>query len=232
MKNSNAPADRPNPPPSATQLTLEALKPHIGDPVRLMAQDNTHHIATLVGYLKGQGLIVTLPVEPEGAMQPRVGQTLVARIFIDNRPCEFDTIVRHVSYEPFLQLYLDCPEVLRASQARQHERIRINITGYADAPDGKSFSCAVRDISLGGAMISVGDQAGAVNDSLTLTLNVVLNGVEYSLSLEGEIRSIRLSEASNEGKPVVLQGLAFKNLSQQDVMALAAFDLLPDWDNP
>jgi c-di-GMP-binding flagellar brake protein YcgR len=231
MENNHPSADHSSA-PSPARLTLEEIKPHIGAPVRLMTRDNTHHIATLVGYLKGQSLIVTTPDEPGDNMRPHVGQTLAARIFIDNRPYVFDTVVRHVAAEPFPHLYLACPEIMQASKERQHERIRINITGYADAPDGKSFSCTVRDISLGGAMIAVGGQAGAVNDSLTLTLNIVLNGVEYSLSLDGEIRSIRLSEVAGDGQPTVLQGLAFKDLTQQDIMALAAFDLLPDWDNP
>ena len=79
-------------------------------------------------------------------------------------------------------------------------------------------------------MISANDQAGELNDKLVLTLNVAVSGVDYSLSLNSEIRSIRIRKLSGESALSIMQGLSFSDLSKEEVLALAAFELLSDWE--
>ena len=208
-----------------SSLPLEQMKLHIGDSMQLQIGHKCHS-ATLIGYLKGQSVIVTMPAP----IQPTEGEPLVARFSSDQRAYAFDTVVQHTGSKPFPHLYLAYPKETRALKERQYDRIRINIAGSADVSDGKSFSCVVRDISIGGALIALQDQTGTVNDPLLLTLHVAVNGIEYELRLDSEIRSVRVGESSSDGAPLILQGLAFHDLSRQDILALAAFDLLPDWD--
>lgn len=209
------------------QLPLDQVRPHIGDPVQLQV-GSVCHVSTLIGYLKGQSVIVTL--SGEQASQLQEGHPLTVRFSSDKRAYAFNTVVRHVASVPFPHVHLAYPQGAHALRERQHERVKINITGYADISDGKSISCVVRDISMGGALITVDGQTGAVNDKLVLTLHVVVNGVEYSLSLDSEIRSVRIGASPTGGAPSVMQGLSFQNLSNEDALALAAFDLLPDWN--
>jgi hypothetical protein len=194
----------------------------IGDPLQLVVSDAVYDVV-LVGYLMGQSVIVT---PPYGRDDIHPGQHATVRIFTDKQSYAFATTVRHLAQEPFPHVHLAYPETLQAMKERQHERMGINITGTAELAGGRVFNCTVRDISLGGALIAVGGEACKLNDSLELTLKVAINGIEYTLSLEGEVRSVRLAESGD--KPLVLQGLAFKDLTQQDMLALAAFDLLPD----
>ena len=199
---------------------LNRLRP--GDPLQIVISD-TIYDAALVGYLKGQGVIVTAP---HGRCDIHAGQQVAVRIFTDSQSYAFSATVLQPAREPFPHLYLSYPESLCALKERQHERVSLNITGTAELAGGKIFSCTVRDISMGGALIAVGDQVCKLNDNLELTLKVDLNGVEYTLSLEGEVRSVRLTDADDNF--MILQGLAFKDLTEQELLALAAFDLLPD----
>jgi hypothetical protein len=210
-------------------LPLDQIDLHIGDSIQLQI-GNICYFSTLIGYLKGQSFIVTVPDDKGIPIHPGRGQSLVARFFIDKRAYAFNTAITHVTSEPFPHLHLAYPIETQALKERQYDRIRVNITGTADVQDGKSISCLVRDISIGGALIELGGQTGTVNDPLLLTLRVVVNGIEYELSLDSEIRSVRAEDSSNDSAPLVLQGLAFHDLSEEDILALAAFDLLPDWD--
>ena len=212
-----------------TQMPLEHARPHIGDAVQIIA-GGASHVATLIGYFKGQSFIVTLP--EHGGFLPRLGQhPVVVRFTSDKRPYEFSTTIRHVANEPFPHLHLDYPNNVQALKERRHERIKINISGVADLPSGETLSCTVRDISMGGALVAVETPTGRVSDQLMLTLKVTINGVEYRLSLDSEIRSIRIGNTpDNRDSNEVLHGLAFRDLSEKDILALAAFDLLPDWN--
>jgi PilZ domain/Flagellar protein YcgR len=208
-----------------TPLPPDALAALIGHAVHLTFRD-ARHDATLAGYLKGTNLIITRPAE----LEISAGQTLNVQIVAHSRPHEFKAMVRHVASEPFPHLFLDCPDELTPARDRRHaRRAKINITGFTTTATGKSSPCTVSEISIGGATIVVDDHVSAVNDRQTLTLNVVINGVQYTLSLDSEIRSIR-HHAPINGKTFAVQGLSFENLSEQDVMALAAFDLLPNWN--
>ncbi len=202
----------------------------IGNSVQLQI-GGTGYVVTLIGYLKGQGFIVTTPVERGNPIRPEEGQPVVVRFFSDRRAHEFRTVVQHVAKMPYPHLHLAYPEETHELRERQHDRIKLNITGHADISDGKRLSCIVQDISMGGALIAVNDRAGALNDKLVLTLHVVVNGVEYSLSLDSEIRSVRIAASTGGSAPPVMQGLAFRDLSKEEILALAAFELLPDWDD-
>ena len=210
-------------------LPLDQIKLHIGDSIQLQI-GNICYFSTLIGYLKGQSFIVTVPDDKGIPIRPDEGQSLVARFFIDKRAYAFNTVVNHVTSEPFPHLHLAYPRETQALKERQYDRVRVNITGTADVQDGKGISCVVRDISIGGALIELRGQTGTVNDPLLLTLRVVVNGVEYELSLDSEIRSVRAGDSSSDSDTPILQGLAFHDLSEQDILALAAFDLLPDWN--
>ncbi len=212
-----------------SELPLDQLGLHIGDSIQLQI-GNQRYFVTLIGYLKGQDFIVTLPDENENCKPPEKGQSVVVRLFSDNLPYAFDTVVSHVAAEPFFHLYLAYPKAMQVLKERQYDRVRVNITGTADLPGRESISCVVNDISIGGALIALHGQSVAVNDLLSLTLRVVVNGVEYELSLDSEIRSVRVGDTSNDGGSFILHGLAFNDLSERDILALAAFDLLPDWD--
>ena len=210
-------------------LPLDQIKLHIGDSIQLQI-GNICYFSTLIGYLKGQSFIVTMPDDKGTPLQPDAGQSLVVRFFIDKRAYAFSSVINHVASEPFPHLYLAYPQETQALKDRQYDRVRVNITGTADASDGRSTSCVVHDISIGGALIALHDQTGAINDPLLLTLRVAVNGVEYELSLDSEIRSVRVGDSPNDSGTLILQGVAFRDLSEQDILALAALDLLPDWD--
>lgn len=212
-----------------TGLPLDQIKPVIGDPIQLQI-NNRCHFATLIGYLDGQSFIVTAPDAGNSPLLSGKDQPLVVRFFSDKRGYAFNTVMRHAASEPFPHWHLAYPKETQALKERQYDRVRINIAGSADAADGKRISCVVRDISMGGALIELHTQTGEVNDPLFLTLKVVVNGIEYELSLDSQIRSVRAGDSPDTGDTLFLQGLAFNDLSEEDILALAAFDLLPNWD--
>jgi c-di-GMP-binding flagellar brake protein YcgR len=232
MKNLNASAIHLN---EQVQSDLDESSPdlsglQIGSALQLQI-GAIGYIVTLIGYLKGQGLMVTTPLEHENPTQPEEGQAVVVRFFNDRRAHAFNSTIQQVVNKPFPYLQLAYPEETHELRERQHDRIKINITGNADSLDGKSFSCVVQDISMGGALIAVNDLDGSVNDKLVLTLHVVVNDIEYNLSLDSEIRSVRIETSSGGSLPSVMQGLSFSNLSKEEILALAALELLPDWDS-
>lgn len=212
----------------SNKSTLEQISPRVGDSVQLQL-GNHCYVATLIGFLINKSFIVTVPTEKEPPFQPREGESLTVRFLNDKRAYAFSTQVFRLMSEPFPHLHLNYPSETRALKERQHDRVRVNISGTAAIPDGRKIDCFIHDISIGGALIAINGQTGALNDPLLLTLHVAVNGVDYELSLDSQIRSVRMVDAASNNNELILHGLAFQDLSRQDILALAAFDLLPDW---
>jgi len=144
----------------------------------------------------------------------------------DNKHGAFDLALDQVNLDigDPVELHLAHPNSVQPLQKRQYDRVRVNITGVANTADDESTPCVVLDISIGGALIELNASQGTVNDPLRLILRVEINGSQFELALDSKIRSVRLGESGAN----ILQGLAFNDLSEQDILALAAFDLFPD----
>jgi len=214
---------------SVSELSLDQVNLRIGDLVQLQI-GNESYFVKLIGYLKYKSFIVSMPEGSENHTRPEMGQPIEVRFSVDNRPFSFHTVISHITVAPFPCLHLAYPNSVQSLQERQYERVRVNITGVANTADDENTACIVHDLSIGGALIALKNPTGVVNDRLLLTLRVEINGTQFELNLDSKIRSVRLGQTSNDTGAYILQGLAFNDLSEKDILALAAFDLFPDWD--
>jgi c-di-GMP-binding flagellar brake protein YcgR len=209
--------------------SLEQIHLPVGSTLQLQI-DNTCYSAKLIGYFQGQSFIISMAEENQFSPSFLKDKPVLVRCYCENHIYIFNTVLIHISSEPFSHVHLAYPTKVRLLQERQFNRVKVNINGSANSPEGKRFSCLVQDISIGGALIALNGQTGEVSEPLLLTLNVILEGIEYELSLESEIRSVRLENSANSFDSFILQGLTFHDLSKQDILVLATFDLLPDWN--
>ncbi|MBI5918402.1 MAG: flagellar brake protein [Nitrosomonadales bacterium] len=207
-------------------LPLDQIKLHIGDMMQLQIQsehDGSRHYVTLVGYLKGQGVIVTTPQEDGKVMMVREGQAFVVRFFSGKNAYAFSAIAKRVTNVPFPHLHLTYPKEVRGMVVRRSSRARVNIIGSVSSPAGKKIACAVRDISAGGASIATKEAVGALGEHLVLSLLVkVSDEAEHVLNLEGQIRSVHEGLQPDEKTKATFHGVSFENLSAQDSLVLTA----------
>lgn len=209
----------------AGQLALDQVKLHIGDMVQLQTQSeqgDMRHYVTLIGYLKGQSVIVTTPVEEGKVMLLREGQPFIVRFFGGKNAYAFSTIAKRVTNVPFPHLHLSYPKEVRGMAVRHSSRARVNLIGSAVTAVGKRVACQVRDISLGGVLLVAKEVIGEVGAQLNLSLRVKVNGFEHILELEGKIRSCHDEPPQSEAMASLLHGVSFDNLTAQDGLVLTA----------
>lgn len=210
---------------ATSQLALDQVKLHIGDMMQLQIhseQGDTRHYVTLVGFLKGQSVIVTTPVEEGKVMLLREGQPFIVRFFGGKNAYAFSAIAKRVTSVPFPHVHLSYPKEVRGMAVRQSSRARVNLIGSAGVVGGKRVACQVRDISMGGALLVAKEAIGKPEEQLSLSLRVKVNGFEHILELEGKIRSCH-EESHQEGStPSLLHGISFENPTPQDGLVLTA----------
>lgn len=212
-----ATADQPDMPEQTQQelavLSLDQTKLKIGDSMQLQFQTGTGksrcHV-TLIGYVPGQSVIVSMPVMDGRPMPMREGQNLNARFFSGKNAYAFSAVVRKTTRAPYPYLHLSYPAEVRGLVVRSSPRAQARISCQASTEDGSSYRCIARDISTGGALIACREQMGEVGEKLLLRLPVKIGADEHMLHLDCRIRSVNISFASENEIPENLFGLAFQ----------------------
>lgn len=194
-------------------LSLEQTKLKIGDSMLVQFQTGTEKVrclATLIGYLAEQSVVVSMPVTGGRLMPMREGQTLNARFFSGKNAYAFSAVIEKAAGTPYPHLHLSYPPEVRALVVRSSPRAQAHIDCQASTQDGSSYRCIARDISVGGALIASRERMGSVGERLLLRLPVKVDENEHMLDLNCQIRSVNTSYASEDEMPVNLFGLAFQ----------------------
>jgi len=194
-------------------LSLEQTQLKIGDSMLVQIQTGTEKargLATLIGYLAEQSVIVSMPVKEGRLMPVREGQNLNARFFSGKDAYAFSAVITSATSTPYPHLHLSYPAEVRALVVRGSPRVQAHLDCNASSRDGSSYRCIARDISTGGALIASRERMGKVGDELLLRLPVKVDMDEHILELNCQIRSVNLSHASEDEPPLNLLGLAFQ----------------------
>lgn len=208
----------------ADVLSLDQIKLNIGDSIQLQFQSDLEQsrcVVTLIGYLKGQSVIVTTPIINGTMMLVREGQDFVIRLFSGKSAYAFTTMAKRVTNTPYPHLHLAYPKEVRGMVVRGSSRGRINIICHATVEGGRGYACFARDISIGGALIAASEKMGEVGNQLTLKFRVKVKDAEHTLALNCKIRSVNASRPTVDEKPAILHGLSFEEVTSQDTLVIS-----------
>lgn len=206
-------------------LPLDQIKLKIGDVMQLQIQSefgDSRHYVNLIGYLKGESVVVTTPVEDGKVMLIREGQSFVVRFFSGKNAYAFSVIARRVTNVPFPHVHLSYPKEVRAMVIRSSSRARVNLIGSAASSEGVRYACHVRDLSTGGALLAAKEVMGEVGDFLQLSLRVKVGGAEHLLDLGCRVRSRNSEQQQGESLVSKMHGVSFEHPSVQDALVLTA----------
>lgn len=202
---------------------LDQVKLLIGDVVQLQSlADDTRYYVTLVGYLKGECVIVTAPTVEGRLAMVKEGQAFVVRFFVGKSAYAFSSNVRRVTNLPFPHLHIGYPKEVRSLVVRRSARIKVNIIAAATTEAGRNIACMVRDISTGGALVAARERIGESGDSFRLKLNVPIDNEPHILDLPCHVRSVNDNVQSAGDALTVQHGVSFGQLSKIDNLVLTA----------
>jgi len=223
VKPNQKPAEPP-PQPRGDITTLEQVKLNIGDNLQLQLKGDTHgdrYAVTLIGYLAGEGVIVSTPVKDGRVMMFREGQAFVVRMFSGKSAFAFTAEISKITNSPYPHIHLAWPKEVRGLVVRSSSRAKTNIICHASSPGNeKGYACVARDISIGGALIAAKDKIAGTGDKLILKMRVNVGDEEHMLIIDCEVRSINTSRLDGEGN--VLHGLSFTRIEAQDKLVITA----------
>lgn len=188
----------------------------------LVGVSNRRHDVILIGYVKGESILVTMPRE-NGALAKIFPQDeYIVRYFRGRNIVAFKTKILHVAKVPFWYLHLEYPHQLEKVEIRHAERIRISVTAQTLAKGEKHWS-VIRDLSASGALVVVNNVVGQEGDHIELFFDLSIGDIEREVHLVAVIRNVRSIVNKSTNKPEYSYGVEFIDPSEQDVVFVRGF---------
>lgn len=205
--------------------SLDASKIRIGDSLLLQSTGGAPRLQVkLIGYLKGLGLIVTVPGSNGDFVMLKEGQSFVCRFFSGKNAYAFTTVVAKQTSVPFPHLHLSYPREVRGIVIRKDARIDVDLIAAVTAEvDGQSKSGAgkIVNISTGGGALRSKSQLGSKGDVVGIKFKIQVGDVQTLVVFDSIIRMVS-EDATDPGMPY-LYGLQFLVSDTSMAMALTAF---------
>lgn len=204
---------------------MEDLDINIGMPLNmqlLVGESKRRHDVLVIGYLKGESLLVTMPRESGALAKIFPHDEYIVRYFKGKSIFAFKCKILHVAKIPFWHLYLEYPKNVEKVDIRQAERIRISVTAQTMANGEKHWS-VIRDLSAGGAQVVLNKEVGKAGEHIELFFDLKIGEIEREIHLVALIRNVRTGKSDTTGKPEYIYGVEFMDPSEQDVVFVQGF---------
>ncbi|UXD86749.1 flagellar brake protein [Thalassolituus hydrocarboniclasticus] len=204
---------------------FEDLRLMPGQPLQLDFEGYTSERdrSVLIGYRAGQSIIVTTPLVNGSPMVLKLGASLAVRLFATqmNCACAFRTEIIHISRAPYPHLHLAMPGSMVLGEVRSSVRAKVSLIASVHYGENFSQKCSamIKDLSLGGARLEAKMLPVEVGETIQLTAQVAVSGIERIIKLDAIVRAIT-KETGGVGV-----GLQFQTMSDSDRITLHAYVL-------
>jgi len=199
------------------RVQIELLPPH----------DHERHFTTLIGYLKGQSLLVKTPIVHGLPLPVPDGAMFEVRAFSGSTVFTFRCEVVRVCVSPFAYLHLSFPSLIRGAVIRKSERVRVNIPAkVASMKEGAQeewLPASIANVGTGGALIESRHELGGPNEAIRVafSFNIEPDDYEASVSVQAVIQKVtRAAEPDAAGRGFIYYGVQFRDLQPGQAVVL------------
>lgn len=206
-----------------TEVRFEEIRLPVGESLQLQwlaGEQTTRHYARLIGYVKGQSVLVTAPTVNGKMVLMREGQAVLVRLFSGKSIYAFATSVLKATNVPHPYVHLAYPPQVKTQVVRRAPRVDVQlIAAMRDASDTE-YAAIIANLSRGGCLLKVKGEPVTVGDRIRLAFKVVMEDIEHLVTAAGVVRSI-VAAAPDSDEPTQA-GVEFEELSGQDRLVITA----------
>lgn len=194
------------------------IKPQIGERVQLRLLSHNlpaYYSARLIGYVRGQSILVMTPREASAPLVLADGEPLEVRMVTGSNIYVFQTSVQRVCISPIHYLHLDYPGEVRAQTLRRSPWARVNLTATVTNAQGVQEVVRITNLSADGAQLHAQPSMGEPGGKVRLAFRAVMDEMEAALDLEATILHVHM-HATHGSEPIegnlLEYGIAFREV--------------------
>lgn len=188
---------------------------------RVLGRDvQTHYYARLIGYIKDQSILVTIPISGGQRVVMVDGERVEVRMLTGSNIVIFQSLILRVCVSPTHYMHLEYPATARIQRLRQSPWARINLSASVIDAQGNIEMGQVTNLSLDGAKLVMPRSVGAAGERLRLTFRATLDGQESRLILNSVIQHVRVAKEASGWPEMLEYGVEFHDIPAKDMLWL------------
>jgi len=155
--------------------------------------------STLIGYLKNQCIIVSVPVHQGQPKDLQLGELVDVTLYSEQLNCSvmFSVQVVNIIAQPLHHAYLSFPVFIAKDEARKAQRISTSLIANVKT-SAATVPARIVDLSVSGCKLTSKQDLGPVETPLALATKLSISGDEKIIRLKGRIKGV-LAKPGIEG---------------------------------
>lgn len=197
-----------------------AVRP--GDAIHIdRSQDGLRIMARMVGYLKGKSIVITVPVDEQGHIYLKEGESIVVKVFSGKHVLVFPATVLAVLSKPYPHMHLSYPTVVTGFVVRKAERASVRLIAAIEL-GGDPITGIITDLSTGGVSFVTRNAEIKPHTEAVLNFKILLAESTFIMKLNCLVRAVR-GKQSDVLEGATGYGAQFRDLSAEDILILGLF---------
>ena len=204
--------------------SLDATKLRTGDLLYMQSSPESPRLQSkLIGYLKGKGLIVTVPESENELVMLRDGQNFIVRFFSGQNAYAFTTAVVKQTSVPYPHVHLSYPKEVRGREIRKGSRVDVDIIASVGTEEDGAHtgSGKIVNLSIGGGALRAKTRLGERDHVINVKFKIQVGEMPTYVAVDCVIRAVT-EDDDPLGMPY-LHGLQFLKPEPAMALALTAF---------
>lgn len=195
------------------------------------SDNSVAHYSTLIGYVAGEYLLLTIPQDNRAMVGLQEGMTVVIRVFTGVSVFTFESRIEALVQTPRAFMLLAFPVAIQKVGLRKAVRVKANlpvrVKSLVDAED--VTTATLSDISLSGALISTSKPLGTMGDMVSIEFSLTDQTVDQlvTITTTASIRSLQQSAGSTADgatfQTVYSHGINFHDIDAAKQVVLQNF---------
>lgn len=181
-----------------------------------------HYYSSLLGYARGEYLIVKMPFHAGLSVPLQEGDELGIRLLSGVHAFAFSSTVQRVFLAPLFYMHLTFPESISGTVVREAPRVDIvldtRITTTRTRPD-RPLNARILNLSSSGALIECQSAVGLKGEKIRMEFAFPEHnaGPDVTLTTDAVLQNLRHSRAAEAGVARLFScGVRFSELSERD----------------
>ena len=207
------------------------FKVKLGDIVQMqfVPENNRERLtAKVIGHAPNKSLIISAPSVGGKLPLLRENQHFVMRMLQGNKVYGFESEVLKYYTLPYPHVHLSQPREIESIVVRGSRRVNteliVSVHHEADT-SSKPVSVSMLNTSATGALLQTMENLGALNDTLSISVELDISGIKKYLRIPAIIRNISEPDNSieSDGDTCYRFGVQFAELSDEQKLVISAY---------
>lgn len=202
------------------------IKPQVGELVQLRLlklNQASYYSVRLVGYIKGQSILVMTPMVAGVPLILADGEPVEVRMVTGSNIYAFQTSIQRLCISPVHYMHLEYPLEVRTQPLRKSPWARVNLSATVTNAQGAQEVVRIVNLSADGVQLHAQASMGEPGGQVRLSFRAVMDDVSATLNLDATILHVHM-QATHAGPEIeagmLEYGLAFRDVAATDALWL------------